>query len=312
MNRNKIIIVGILFGSLLIAMPAAQSRLKTQHPKYKPLPDQVIADLLGWVSSDDPACGPCGGYFLEPEIIRNNPNPLPYQQLPTRVTAKGPTIFSQTGQSILQEDVRVTQPGRLTKADKAYVYRDRKTGKITHVRLVGHVRMEEHGKLMVSSKATLNLVKHTAETDKTAYRIYQQNFRMGEYNGWGTAEDAKRLPDGIVTLRHATYSTCSPLKPSWQLTASRIKLDHKKKRGTAKNAVIKLYNIPILYTPYISFSTENERKSGLLGPLFQNSTKNGFGWSQPYYFNLAPNVDMTFYVDYMSKRGVQFNDLFRY
>lgn len=321
--KNKTIITGILFGSLLISVPAAQSRVKqknshhtaTQKPyhiKYKAPPDEVVADLLGWTPSDDPACSVCGGYYKEPKIIRDNPNPLPYEDLPTHITARGPTIFSQSGQSILQKDVRVTQPGRLSTADKAYIFRDRNSGKITRIKLVGNVHLQESGNLMVSHKATLNLKNQTAEISNGVYHIHQTNKRMGNYDAWGTAEHIKRFPDGIIKLQHASFSTCVPTKPSWQLSASRIKIDQKNNRATAKNAVVRLHGIPILWAPYFSFSTNNARKSGLLGPLIQNSSRSGFTWTQPYYFNLAPNVDFLFDATYMSKRGLQANSLFRY
>jgi len=55
--------------------------------------------------------------------------------------------------------MRVTQTGRLVQADKAYIYRNKKTGKITRIKLTGHVRMQEHDKLLVSNKAILHLEK---------------------------------------------------------------------------------------------------------------------------------------------------------
>ena len=210
MKHSKTTIIGILFSSLLIGTSAAQSRPQSRQPPS----DQIVAELLGWVPSNDAPCELCGGYYSEPKIIREHPTPLSYKRLPTRITAKGPTIFSQSGQSILQKDVRVTQPGRLTKADKAYIYRDKKTGKITHVKLVGHVRMQESGELIVSNKAILNLKEHTVEMQHVAYHIYQESSRMGKYNGWGTAEQVKRLATGIIKLQHASYSTYSPLKPT--------------------------------------------------------------------------------------------------
>jgi len=178
--------------------------------------------------------------------------------------------------------------------------------------IAGDASFRRYFRVHSEDKATLNLENNTAELEHSSYRVYQENTRFGKNNAWGTAEQAKLLPTDIIQLHHASYSTCSPLNPTWQITASQIKIDKKKKHVSARNAFIRLHNIPILYTPYISFSMNNERKSGFLGPLLQYSRAHGFSWTQPYYFNLAPNDDLTLNAVYMSKRGTQANGLFRY
>jgi LPS-assembly protein len=56
----------------------------------------------------------------------------------------------------------------------------------------------------------------------------------------------------------------------------------------------------------------DERKSGLLFPSFGHSGNNGFELEVPYYFNLAPNYDLTLTPGYLSARGVQLAEQFRY
>src|SRR5690606_5488186 len=64
--------------------------------------------------------------------------------------------------------------------------------------------------------------------------------------------------------------------------------------------------------PYLSFPITRERKSGFLIPTYGISSNSGFEFSLPYYFNLAPNYDMTLTPRYMSKRGLQLGGEFRY
>jgi LPS-assembly protein len=71
-------------------------------------------------------------------------------------------------------------------------------------------------------------------------------------------------------------------------------------------------DVPIFYTPYISFPVGDERKSGLLFPSFGHSGSNGFELEVPYYFNLAPNYDLTLTPGLLSARGVQLGGQFRY
>ena len=69
-------------------------------------------------------------------------------------------------------------------------------------------------------------------------------------------------------------------------------------------AVLHLGGIPVLGTPWFSFPMTQERKSGLLTPTLGMSSSRGLDLSLPYYFNIAPNYDLTLTPRVMSKRGV--------
>ena len=71
-------------------------------------------------------------------------------------------------------------------------------------------------------------------------------------------------------------------------------------------------DVPIFYTPYLAFPLGDERKSGLLFPSFGHSGNNGYQLEVPYYFNLAPNYDLTLTPGYLSARGVQLGSEFRF
>ena len=298
----------------------AQTNHKAQHSSHvthKKLSYQEIAKKLHW-ASDKTTCNVCNGYYKEPKSILTHPHPLPITQQSTRITAKGPTLFSEQGWSLLRDDVVVTQPGRVIKADKAYLYRDDKTGKITRIKLIGHVRMEEYGKLIVAHTASMNLQKSTMTFHQVVYHLSEKtmagskNNKKLQYDAWGLAKRAYRTSTGVLQLWDATYTTCSPLDPAWQLFASYMKLDKQAGRGTAKNIVIKLKKLPVFYVPRFSFPLDQRRKTGFLGFTGGYSSKRGPDVSNPFYWNMAPNYDATITPRYMSKRGVQLDTLFRY
>ena len=118
-------------------------------------------------------------------------------------------------------------------------------------------------------------------------------------------QDKKRLVD-------ARYTTCEPGIDDWYIKAKEIELDDYTKSGTAKNAYVEFKGVPLLYTPWMSFSFNNERKSGLLAPTVGTTSRSGFETSIPYYINIAPDKDATVGVRYLSKRGVQLQGEFRY
>ena len=108
------------------------------------------------------------------------------------------------------------------------------------------------------------------------------------------------------------YTSCPVGIEDWLLQASVIDLDTKRQEGVARNVTMRFKDVPIFYTPYISFPLGDERKSGVLFPSFGHSGSNGYELEVPYYFNLAPNYDLTVTPGILSSRGVQLAETFRY
>jgi LPS-assembly protein len=118
-------------------------------------------------------------------------------------------------------------------------------------------------------------------------------------------QDKKRLID-------ARYTTCEPGVDDWYIKAKEIELNDYTESGTAKNAYIEFKGVPLIYTPWMSFSFNNERKSGLLAPTVGTTSRSGFETLIPYYINIAPDKDATVGLRYLSKRGTQLQGEFRY
>lgn len=118
-------------------------------------------------------------------------------------------------------------------------------------------------------------------------------------------QNKKRLFD-------ARYTTCEADVDDWYIKASELELDDNTKTATAKNARVEFQGVPILYTPWINFSYINQRKSGLLAPNWGTTTESGFELTVPYYWNIAPDMDATLGLRFLSKRGTQYQGEFRY
>ena len=130
-------------------------------------------------------------------------------------------------------------------------------------------------------------------------------------NGRGFAKDIDVNPDGKVALDQVHYTSCPVGHEDWSLNAARISLDTKRQEGVAHNVTMRFKDVPVFYTPYISFPLGDERKSGVLFPSFGHSGSNGFDAQVPYYFNLAPNYDLTLTPGLLTARGVQLAEDFR-
>ena len=137
-------------------------------------------------------------------------------------------------------------------------------------------------------------------------------FQLMNRNGRGFAKDIDVRPDGKLALDHVHYTSCPVGIEDWSLNASKVDLDTQEGQGVAHNVTMRFKNVPIFYTPYISFPLGDERKSGFLFPGFGHSGSNGFDAEVPYYFNLAPNYDLTVTPGILTSRGVQLAEDFRY
>ena len=113
-------------------------------------------------------------------------------------------------------------------------------------------------------------------------------------------------------LKNARYTTCEVGNNDWYIKAKEMELNDFSESGEATNAYIEFKGVPLVYTPWISFSYNNQRKSGFLAPVYGTTSSSGFELMAPYYWNISPNMDATLGVRALSKRGVQYQGEFRY
>ena len=208
-------------------------------------------------------------------------------------------LLQPDGIAILTGRVRVRRDARSMTSDS--VTYDPKTGGIA---VKGNVDFLDP-KLRVDSLTGHYEIDGAANFD-------QANFQLMDRNGRGFAKDIDVMPDGKVRLEHVRYTSCPVGIEDWMLQASSISIDTKVQEGIAHNVTMRFKDVPIFYTPYISFPLGDERKSGLLFPSFGHSGNNGFELEVPYYLNLAPNYDLTLTPGFLSARGVQLAEQFRY
>ncbi len=137
-------------------------------------------------------------------------------------------------------------------------------------------------------------------------------YRYNPTHAQGVANRADLRGRSLTILRDATYSACPVGREAWSLAATKVRLDHKTDIGTARNVVLYFQGLPILYTPYLSFSLSRKRKSGLLPPMVGESSTSGFIYRQPIYWNIDPQADATFTPEIFGRRGVGLDTQFRY
>jgi LPS-assembly protein len=208
-------------------------------------------------------------------------------------------VVDADGNAVLNGRVKVRQDARSVTSDS--VTYDENTGRVS---VKGGVDFEDP-KLRVRSDTGRYDISGAANFDRA-------NFQLMDRNGRGIAKDIDVLPDGKLSLTQVRYTSCPLGNEDWMLQASSLNIDSNAQAGVARNVTMRFKDVPIFYTPYISFPVGDERKSGLLFPSFGHSGSNGFELEVPYYFNLAPNYDLTVTPGLLTARGVQLAEQFRY
>lgn len=169
----------------------------------------------------------------------------------------------------------------------------------------GNVYFREEGLSLYSDSTFLKLASDKAHLTNTQYLFNAIPAR-------GQADVVYKDSNTLYRLKNASYTTCRPNNQDWALYADDIKLDGESGVAEALGAVLKVRDVPVLYTPYISFPIDDRRKSGFLAPSIGSTEETGFDMTVPYYWNIAPNLDLTFSPRVMSKRGVLLGGELRY
>ena len=169
----------------------------------------------------------------------------------------------------------------------------------------GAVILEQDGNTMSGPHLMFNM-------DTSVGTMEQPQFYFKENDARGSA-DALHIQDRQhFSLDDATYTTCPAGNQDWQLNMGLLEIDRDRQVGVAHNALVKFKGVPILYSPWMDFPLNSQRKSGFLAPIFGGTIKGGSEVTLPFYWNIAPNFDATLAPREMTKRGLMLNNEFRY
>ncbi len=224
----------------------------------------------------------CGGGYAEParpgQNFTGNINDAP-------IYLEGDSSsYNAEGVGMLYGNAVIRQGYRQVESSTAQLDRRNDTATFTD-----NVVLREPNLLMTGSSGTVNTQTGQAEIHNAQYVLHQEGVR-------GKAQSIVRQSDGQIDLTRATYTTCPPGSCVWQLSGRTVNLNPESGFGTATHATVDIFGLPIFYTPWMSFPINDKRKSGLLFPTFALDTSSdgdGFDYTQPIYWNIAPNMDAT-------------------
>ncbi len=152
--------------------------------------------------------------------------------------------------------------------------------------------------------------KEVLGTDIKAY-LDHQDFKINNKNDPRVFANTLKLGGNKSVFNKSVFTLCEFKEnekcPPWVLQANKMTHDNKKKTIYYDDAVVKIYDIPIFYFPYLSHPDPSvKRRSGLMPPTLSDSKNLGAGVALPYFW--AVDVDKNFTIT--SKLFVDENPLF--
>ena len=120
--------------------------------------------------------------------------------------------------------------------------------------------------------------------------------------------------DGITTINKGVFTSCEKNDscPPWTILADKITYDKNKKQMIYDNALLKIYDIPLLYFPkFFHPGPSVKRQSGFLVPHIKSSNILGSSIQIPYFYALSENKDFTFKPSLFDKEIYMFQNEYR-
>lgn len=263
---------------------------------YSPFGLADLKQTLDWVSYDQLTTeqqaqlpiGSCGAYISPLSDIGDA---LDTSNSPTETSSNQSEIIEKDGfkQITLLGDVIVKQGVQQLTAEQA-IYSER-TGSIT---IDGELTVRQPDLLLIANKGVVNQRENRLVIEDATYVIHSANIRG---KGKQLSKD-----QAVIDLKGSEYTSCEPGNNDWVLKGSQITIDTEKNQGSAKHVRLVVKGIPVFYWPYLRFPVGDERQSGFLYPTIGLSDGT-LDVSVPYYFNLAPNYDLTLTPHFLQDHG---------
>jgi LPS-assembly protein len=235
------------------------------------------------------------------ETMRTSRNEIQQDRLSSEVQ-----VQSDYAEILDKNDARFTGDVQVKRADQS-ITADQVTYNSSKddASATGDVFYQENGFALYSEQAELQLANDTGQFKNNQFILEGNHAR-------GTTKTTNLVNRNITQSTHITYTTCAPSVNDWELQAQKLELNKETGRGTGRDVWVEVFDIPLLYTPYISFPIDDRRQSGVLAPTFGSSDTTGIDLAIPYYWNIAENYDATITPRIMSDRGLMLGGEFRY
>lgn len=195
---------------------------------------------------------------------------------------------TEDGVLTLRGDVEINFRGRTLQADQ--VRHDPNTETIS---AEGSVRLfQQDGTVGFANSLVFNEALTTGVARNFSARI--------PGNGTIAADSLIQRDENFAEMNSAIFTQCdceddqgNPKTPTWSIEAEKVVRDEADESINYRNAVVRLWGVPVLYTPFFSHADPTaDRRSGLLAPDFSGTKRRGLSYEQPVLWSISPHQDL--------------------
>ena len=134
-------------------------------------------------------------------------------------------------------------------------------------------------------------------TDVKAY-LNDEQFKINKKNKPRIYANTAQLKEAGTSFQKSTFTFCNYRDedkcPPWEFSAQEMSHDAAKKTIYYENALIRIYNVPVMYLPYFFHPDPTvKRRSGFLTPNFKNVKSLGASTTIPYFYAINDDKDIT-------------------
>lgn len=242
--------------------------------------------------------------FLAGEVLAlpassKGKTPSKSKDIPIQLTADH--VEQRGGKQVIRAwgNVVIRQKDRVIKADRVLV--NTKTGK---GKAEGHVIIiTKDGTRLKSRKTYFDLKSKKGKMIAASGKMGKEFFLK--------ASEIRKLDTDHYQADQALFTTCKGPVPDWllQVNALDLKIGN---RALFQGAIFRIKNIPVFYFPLGYIPLDNTRQSGFLIPGVGSSSISGFTFESSFFWAINRWSDATLSVEFLEKRGVQYDLEYRY
>ncbi len=220
------------------------------------------------------------------------------KKAPMVVEAKS-VLYDDKAHTVTAEgDAQIYYKGKVLEADRVIYHRD--TGRVM---AEGSVKLTDtDGSITHADKMEL-----TGDFKQGFVDVLRADTKERTHM---SATRSEKIDADTTVFEKGTYTACPscaahPDRPTiWRLRADKITHKNDEQMLYYENAWFELYGVPIAYFPYLSAADPSvTRQSGFLAPRLTYRSTTGFGVGVPYFWAIAPNMDVTLTPMYLTRQG---------
>lgn len=192
-------------------------------------------------------------------------------------------------------NVRITQVGgRVLTTDWIIFSGATRTGVAT-----GEVRVVDEQNTVLAEFAAVDLDSSVAIAVRGSLDNPTPGFAV-------RGETIKRTGVDTFEIEKGSFSTCrcppDATRRPWEIEVADADLELGG-YAVGRHLWFKMFDVPVLYVPWLVFPVKTERQTGFLMPSFAQSSRNGTELGLPFFWAVSESMNLTLEPQWISRRG---------